>query len=505
MSRIPAFLCICVLLCMAGLVGCKQKAEDQAPPPESQESETSNDVNTSSMNIELEAAPREPTEVAEDEAAGESSEASAAEGPREFELEEVSAFDLPDEIRTRFVMGEYAMLQKQPDESVKAYPGFESNTPLYGSMWIDDWDKADSKSYYHFALDESMGPDRGYDWLYFDKDCDGDLRDEIAQRSMSNPPDGARMPYGSDVTQICFDYLTVQVAANGGTKQKVEVMPRLLLFNNGAKYLCFVATGARKGLIGMGGRKFNAFLGHSGQIGGAFDSPATTLHLLPADNQNSGMYSWTGSQKLMAMHKVGNKLYRFSATPEGNKLFVKPYVGPFGIFEIGAGDRDIKKMSAQGGLESEEAAVPVSYELGKSPSPIGTKSCRLPVGDYLPGYLTITYDDLQITISNNYYSDAGPGIRNKNRVYGIKLRKEETFTLDFSNDPAVVFTSPTKEHRVKRGEELKVEAVLIDPVLDIMIRGLYDASGSGRNSLDPKITITRADGEVMAEGAMPFG
>jgi hypothetical protein len=63
-------------------------------------------------------------------------------------------------------------------------------------------------------------------------------------------------------------------------------------------------------------------------------------------------------------------------------------------------------------------------------------------------------------------------------------------------------------------------AVLIDPVLDIMFRRLEDTSQQRREtmpegqpyasvftnlSLDPKVTIARTNGEIVAEGVMPFG
>jgi len=81
--------------------------------------------------------------------------------------------------------------------------------------------------------------------------------------------------------------------------------------------------------------------------------------------------------------------------------------------------------------------------------------------------------------------------------------------------------SPAKDYRIKPGEQLTVKAVLIDPELDIMIRRLTDTSRKekqeettpgGRKrtlwrdvSLDPKVVITRADGQRVAEGVMPFG
>ncbi len=81
-----------------------------------------------------------------------------------------------------------------------------------------------------------------------------------------------------------------------------------------------------------------------------------------------------------------------------------------------------------------------------------------------------------------------------------------------------MFASPAPEQRVKPGDTLMVMAVLVDPKLDIMIRRLEDTSrkqtkdalgnalGYERNlSLDPTVIITRANGEKVAEGVMPFG
>jgi hypothetical protein len=105
----------------------------------------------------------------------------------------------------------------------------------------------------------------------------------------------------------------------------------------------------------------------------------------------------------------------------------------------------------------------------------------------------------------------------------MKVRKDKPYMLDFSNEPMVVFDQPPKSRTsLKRGEKIKFAAVLIDPELDIMIRGLDDTSvtvekeykdSSGKvvhtakrpKSLDPKVVITRADGEIVAEGVMPFG
>jgi hypothetical protein len=146
----------------------------------------------------------------------------------------------------------------------------------------------------------------------------------------------------------------------------------------------------------------------------------------------------------------------------------------------------------------------------------------VPVGDYLPRHLRITFGRLSIFVSDNYYYDGEPrATLSGTRVYGIKIREDKPYTFDLMNKPDVLFTTPTKDQRIKLGEQLQVKAVLIDPELDIMIRGLDDTTrkekkeyttSDGQNqsyernvSLDPNVVVTRADGQQVAEGVMPFG
>jgi hypothetical protein len=109
-------------------------------------------------------------------------------------------------------------------------------------------------------------------------------------------------------------------------------------------------------------------------------------------------------------------------------------------------------------------------------------------------------------------------VANRPPVYGIAIRKDKPFVLDFSNQPDVMFTSPTNGERIKLGDTVLVSAVLVDPKLDIMIRRLEDTSrkqskgadGKPLNyerylSLDPAVVVTRANGQKVAEGVMPFG
>ena len=131
----------------------------------------------------------------------------------------------------------------------------------------------------------------------------------------------------------------------------------------------------------------------------------------------------------------------------------------------------------------------------------------------------LQFGRLHIAASYNYHSDGKPRERgDRAAVYGITIRKDKPFVLDFSNKPDVMFASPAKDQRVKLGESLEVKAVLVDPKLDMMIRNLDDTTrkqtkgpdgqplGYERQfSLDPQVIITRANGEKVAEGVMPFG
>jgi hypothetical protein len=148
----------------------------------------------------------------------------------------------------------------------------------------------------------------------------------------------------------------------------------------------------------------------------------------------------------------------------------------------------------------------------------------LPVGDYLPSYLTLEYGGLQISLSDNYHAEGHPRDMGRGRPYTIQIRADKPFVLDFSNKPAVIFASPPIDKPLKLGDEVSVKAVLVDPKLDIMIRRMDDPSKKKKEtvkyrvgkemkeytyerplSLDPTVTITNSAGKKVAEGVMPFG
>ena len=227
---------------------------------------------------------------------------------------------------------------------------------------------------------------------------------------------------------------------------------------------------------------------------------------------------WWGSWSLHSYHKIDDEFFEFMLIDQGTKIAARPYKGQLGLLRVGKGNRQLEKAQFRGSIK-QAGAVSVPVGTFKENWPEAVTEFTVPVGDYTPYLLHVTYDNLDICISNNYHTNAqGQSEREKQTVYGISIRKDQPYVLDFSNEPAVVFDEP-REYKTtfKRGEEIKFAAVLVDPKLDIMIRGLDDTSvqvekeTSGGHkytrskSLDPKVVITWADGESVAEGVMPFG
>ncbi len=481
-----------------------------------------------------------------------------------FNLGEISVFDIDEQIVGRFVRGHVSGCKEQPEADVGTYPTLKSDRPLYGSIWFaSEYGNMNSGIQYHFALDESTGTGNGYDLLYFDLNRDLDLTNDTPLTPLQNPPNRALLTYSSIKQQVCFDYLNVNFDFGSDGRRPLEIMPRLTISEKGYPVLYFVTTKASKGQIKITDQKYTAFLGHNYLIAGWFDRPSTALLLIPEDDK-SRRPSWWGADQLRAIHKIGGTYYRFSATPSGDKLFVRPYDGDFGTFKLGSGWRLVFNKQMSGSLLSRDAALAVGKGLERDwPKP--TRSCSLPVGDYLPAMLTLTLGPLRISVSDNYHSDGMPRDRaGLPPVYGIKIRKNKPFVLDFSNKPDVIFASPAPDLRLKPGEKLDVKAVLVDPELDIMIRGLeakpsyadstllvklsilvliipgilwlllprlrrryrflpiLSALGAvvliaclialpaigpklSYDEIIPRVLITRANGEKLAEGAMPFG
>jgi hypothetical protein len=443
--------------------------------------------------------------------------AEAGTGDETFKLREVSTFEYGVE---GFLRGQTGECEDKPSPKVKAYPAFESKKPIYGSIhFYLDRKQPNSGQIAYFAVDESQGPGKGYDRLYFDVNGDLDLRNDPVVKPQGHPPEKAKLNYSGTKAQVIFDFLAVSLDCGPAGMRPVQLMPRLMISvyeKEEYKRMTFVRTRLCMGDIKVGGEPCETLLGNDYTICGRLDTPGTVLMLSPKD-ATGDRERWWGADRLMAVHKVKGRFYTFSASPTGDQLTVHPYRGELGTFEIGPGGRTLTEMTVMGSLEGEERAVAVGGEIVDG-TPKMARSCQLPVGDYRPNYIHIQFGRLRIGASSNYHSDGKPRERSERAAVGITIRKDKPFVLDFSNKPDVMFASPAKDQRVKLGESLEVKAVLVDPKLDLMIRNLDDTTrkqnkgpdgqplGSERNlSLDPLVIITRANGEKVAEGVMPFG
>nr|NIP56297.1 hypothetical protein [Phycisphaerae bacterium]NIR66590.1 hypothetical protein [candidate division Zixibacteria bacterium]NIS49632.1 hypothetical protein [Phycisphaerae bacterium]NIU58939.1 hypothetical protein [Phycisphaerae bacterium]NIV08402.1 hypothetical protein [candidate division Zixibacteria bacterium] len=268
----------------------------------------------------------------------------------------------------------------------------------------------------------------------------------------------------------------------------------------------------KEGEISLANRPFKILLG---------ERPEREFYLHDIE-KGFGPY-WWGSWSLYSYHMIDDTYYQFATLKGDSKVGARPYKGELGVFRAGKGNRQLEKTEFKGSLK-QAGAVAVPVGTFKERSPEAVSECKVPVGDYTPYLLYVTYDNLNICISNNYHTNAqGQSEDEKQTVYGITIRKDQPYVLDFSSKPAVVFDKPGKDKTTfKRVDEIKIAAVLVDPKLDIMIRRLYDTSvkidreykdENGKvidtvkvnKSLDPNVVITRADGQIVAEGVMPFG
>ena len=510
--------------------------------------------------------------------------ASSAENPKESQAEDAAAkavfpmqeislvklLRLSPDLSGELTRGGRAGNQKEPFSEVKAYPELRSKKPVYGLIRVgSDPLVRDSGTPVYFVIDESgekppekkpepkepekkeesildtLGAALGlktndkpvppklpelkntYDRLYVDLNGDLDLTNDPPVTPQKTPPGELVVRYSSILQCVVFD--EISVPADFGEelgKRPVRLIPRLQIQEyKGEEYpaVGFIAATVRHGDIKLGKEAYKAILAQRYVITGRYDLPSTGLLMTSSSNPNARS-SWWGGDQLSAMRPAGDTYYTTSTTPLGDKLIVERYQGPMGVLKIGPGDRKIENLSIQGSLHTKEnVSVPVgrlSGGRGSSLEPVS--ECKLPVGDYIPDYVSIEYGDLRFSISENYHSDGkGMAIDRDAWVYGIKIREDKPFVWDFSNKPEVMFTSPAKDQTYQPGDEVSVKGVLIDPKLTIMIRRLNDAGrmeektvdqGNGQTytykqqaSLDPQVTITDASGKQIAEGPMPFG
>ena len=428
-------------------------------------------------------------------------------------MEEVSVFDTVGD-GSPFLRGLGVVCgQESRGIAVKNWPSFKSGKVLYGNAsFTGDAVKLRSHRMLCYALDESGGTDTGYDRLYLDLDGDFDLSNNKALSARQELPKVLSRNSSNFKQMVSFEEFKLKFDFGDFGRRSIEIMPVLRIYKEGHTQFSFIATKMLKGKLTIEGETFDALLGYSRSIGSRLDERHTTMQLIKAGKSGMRMRGgWWGSDSLNAMRLISGKYYSFSATVLGDELIARAYEGELGVFEIGIGGRSVSDANMRGSLRSSENSVAVgSHEKYENGWPKPTGSCLLPVGDYLPAYLTMRYGRLRISISENYHADGKPRSASMEKVYGIEIRKDKPFVLDFSNKPEVIFASPSKGASISVGDELSVKAVLIDPQLDIMIRGidnttrkkteeLKGASGETQSftrdlSLDPKVIIKRSDG-----------
>jgi hypothetical protein len=413
-----------------------------------------------------------------------------------------------------------------PNKEVKKYPDLKAAKPLYGSVRFGgNYNKPDSGLEYFFVLD-SLKSD-GYDRLYFDANRDLDLTNDPPLQLSKNAWPAGLWSYQS-AKGLQFEELSLPMDFGPGYgMQPVKILPFVFINKDQSEkavsaVVMFVPSAFREGRIRIADKQYDVMLAQSHFINGRFDSPYTGLYLLLPDKKEVAE-RWWGADQLGAYRFVEGKYYTISATPIGDKLFVKPYTGELGIIKLGSGGREFKEMTFNGSLRSPASAVAIG-NIGEGPDkawPNPVDQRQVPVGDYTASYLTIHFGPFNIGVSDNYHSDGKPRDSKRQRKFAIQIRKDKPFVLDFSNKPEVLFASPAKDQVFKPGDQLSVKAVLIDPALDIMIRDLDDTREKvkeeidvGNNqkqtierqkSLDPIVTITDSAGKTVAKGPMPFG
>ncbi len=526
-----------------------------------------------------------PPLIAAEEKAGPAEKGQAAEKearkldltkPIEAELKEVPAFG-KDEVggRTRILNpgGPGVRCTPAPSNEVKAYPTLKSKRPLYGSITLDGnpYEPTAGVKYY-FVLDESGLAEKAaepgqdtkpadvekpkaaktkaakttekkpaspaaamafapgvlgrmsqqvkmtYDRLYFDANGDRDLtNDPVLEWAKDSPFEG--LP-GMANTRV-FEELAIPIDYGPPVgKRPFAIVPRLRAFAPELAYLEFVPKAARRGTIRLGDTEYTATLNQRSLLSGRFDRPFVYLELLPTGRDSAGLVPVL-SGTLGQVRLVDEQLVTISASPLGDKLTIQRYRGPSGVFEIGPGGRAITEMGVAGQFVSRTAMIPLG---GATPFPPERLPRRhlLPVGDYMFSSLTAQYGRLRFSarpLQGNELAAAGQPA--KPAGFGVTIREEKPFVLDFSGKPAVVRLTPPESQSFKPGNTLLIRVLMTEPNQGIAITGLWDTTKKiGERKyrtadrewtipeyarLDPTIVIRDSQGKQLSEGKMPFG
>ena len=221
---------------------------------------------------------------------------------------------------------------------------------------------------------------------------------------------------------------------------------------------------------------------------------------------------------LGAIREANGEFYTISASPSGDRLFVRPFSGECGVLEVSAGKRDIKELGLVGILQFKGAIFPLgemSYPLPAERARVA--KYRLPAGDYQPLSLNVDYGRLQVTLRANYSRGVVAG-----KTPGtIEIRKDKPYVLDFSEKAEMQFIAPPENKVFKPGDTVSLAAMLAITEKNLQVCGLNDTSkkvgemtwmvdGKPQTapryaSLTPDVVITNSAGKKLGGGKMPFG
>jgi hypothetical protein len=471
----------------------------------------------------------------------------AASGEAVFKMQEVSVFDQKEDPQTanfRMFGSAMASCTTKPATEVKAYPKLNSKRALYGMVVVNrDPEKPGPGTKCYFVLDESGTSEKAaekpaeksgekaaepkkssgprYDRLYFDANHDLDLSNDPAVSVMKDPPENAFQFLGNRENCQAFDTVAVQVGDEGAKDQTVRVLP-VLIYNagletlyRGAGQVTFLPASARKGEIRLGSKAYTAVLMQPRGSIGRMNYASCPLMLTPvAGAKKAPAYPWLNS--LGMVREADGEFYTISATPSGDKLTVQCYSGDRGVLEVSKGKRDIKEIGMAGLLQSKGSYLPLGDFSYMPTEKSKIAKYRLPVGDYMPAILNVTYGDLQVSLRADYTRSQGG-----KPASNMEIRNDKPYVLDFSEKPEVKFQGPPQDKVFQPGDNIRLAAMIAIPEKGLLIGGLDDLtkkvgemkwtaegkemSAPRYESLEPTVVIADSAGKKLAQGKMPFG
>lgn len=492
-----------------------------------------------------------------------------------FPLEETAVFepvaaDGADERQAmldRYQMTDHRTAHCQPTpQAGVVYPKLQSPRPLYGAVPLSE--SADPTP---FVLDESEPvaepapqdaapaqappvmvpmtpgtvpamvpgaastvPDvkRNYDVLYIDLNGDRDLTNDPPLRVMKDPP-----PLLASITGnrslVVFDPLEFKpTGAQASEAQPVRYVPWLITYQQPLApgllraitqraSLMVTPTTVRTGRIRIAETWYRAALWRPrpGMSGRVLVKPETNL-----PNPSGRPPAW--QQVPLGPYQAPSGFYDIAASPAGDQISVGPYTGPLGELHFDPGARQLDRFGAAGTLQSSSTShvwmgVPGNY----SPTE-WTAAFKLPEGDYRLTYFTLACGDLLASFSPNPNRPQLPTTdpSGQTAAFPIAIRAERPVVMRLGERPTVTFVNPSPQvnQTFQLGQPIVIQALLLDPSLDCIIRGLSSpsqkmqeqtddaATGQARGqpvytALVPRVSITNSAGREVARGPMPFG